>query len=165
MTSEAKNILRFSPFWGVKMKSPRKVVSDRSEKVASFFDQSEKSTSFFSDQSEKSIVHLNPRSSVARLVVLKLENTSKIPHRLYIFIGLYNLYVYIYIHTYTYICMYVYMCVCIYIAYIYTHTHTQTHRPTSKSHILNIVINIFIEFSELLYYRYCLNQLVTLTNT
>ena len=74
------------------MNPPRKVVSERRDKVASFFNQSEKSTSFFFDQSEKSIVHLSPRSSVARLVVLKLENSSKIPHRLYIFIGLYNLY-------------------------------------------------------------------------
>ena len=49
----------------------------------------------FFDQSEKSILHLSPRSSVARWeIVLKLENTSKIPHRLYIFIGLYNLYIY-----------------------------------------------------------------------
>ena len=38
------------------MNPPQKVVSDRSEKVTSFFDQSEKSTSFFFDQSEKSIV-------------------------------------------------------------------------------------------------------------
>ena len=66
------------------------------EKIESgfFFSTNQRRAFPFFDQSEKSIVHLRPRSSVARWeIVLKLENTSKIPHRLYIFIGLYNLYI------------------------------------------------------------------------